>query len=515
MKRTLARNCPGYFLGLLLIGSTTLPAAEHEKQSNLAAALATITTPEVKRHVDVLASDAFEGREAGSRGGRAASTYLVEQLRRHQLKPAGQDEGYYQPLSNGYRNVLAMIEGSDPKLKDEVVLVCAHYDHVGYGTSRTSLGPIGLVHHGADDNASGTAGLLEVTEALTRLEPRPRRSILIAFFDGEEQGLLGSEHFVQHPTVPLDRIKLMINLDMIGRLTDNTVTVFGTRTSPGLRRIVSESNQEASLTLKFTRELKQNSDHYTFFARNIPILMLHTGLHGDYHRPSDTAEKIDSAGVRKISQLLFRIIDQLGNAPQLASFRPASRREAVFDEPKPPQPTLPPGRLGIDWKSDVDSASGVEIASVQADSAASRAGLKAGDRIVRCGEQAVGSGRQLRAAIVVAPSVIELSIVRKGEQAPSRVTAALAGKPQRVGVSWWEDNAEPGTLIVASVIPDSPADQAGIYAGDRIVEIAGAGFKDGEDFRKRSAEVTGLTDMTVERQGQIRALQIPLPAHPQ
>ncbi|MCE9555105.1 MAG: M20/M25/M40 family metallo-hydrolase [Planctomycetes bacterium] len=512
MKLNPARIGAGHLLGLLLVGSAALPAAEHEKQSNLAAAMATITTPEVKRHVDVLASDAFEGRDAGSRGGRAASTYLVEQLRRYPLKPAGQDEGYYQPLSNGFRNVLAMIEGSDSKLKDEVVMVCAHYDHVGYGTSRTSYGPIGLVHHGADDNASGTAGLLEVTEALTRLEPRPRRSILIAFFDGEEQGLLGSEHFVQHPTVPLDRIKLMINLDMIGRLTDNTVTVFGTRTSPGLRRLVSESNQESDLNLKFTRELKQNSDHHTFFARNIPILMLHTGLHGDYHRPSDTAEKIDSAGVRKISQLLFRIIEQLGNAPQLASFRPASRREAVFDEPNSPQPTLPLGRLGVDWKSDADSATGVEISNVQADSAASRAGLKAGDRIVKCGEQVIGNGGQLRAAIVVAPSMIELSIVRKDEKEPSTVKVELAGKPQRVGVSWWEDNAEPGTLIVAHVMADSPADQAGIRNGDRIVEIAGAGFKDGEEFRKRAAEMTGLTDVTVERQGRMRAMQIPLPA---
>ena len=499
-------------LALLPIGATTLSASEYEKQSNLAAAMATITTPEIKRHVDVLASDAFEGRDAGSRGGRAASTYLVEQLRRYPLKPAGQDEGYYQPLSNGFRNVLAMIEGSDPKLKDEVILVCAHYDHVGYGTSRTSYGPIGLVHHGADDNASGTAGLLEVTEALTRLQPRPRRSILIAFFDGEEQGLLGSEHFVEHPPVPLNRIKLMINLDMIGRLTDNTVTVFGTRTSPGLRRIVSESNQESDLMLKFTRELKQNSDHHTFFARNIPILMLHTGLHGDYHRPSDTAEKIDSAGVRKISQLLFRIIDQLGNAPQLASFRPASRREAVFDDPSVPQSAPPPGRLGIDWKSDAVAAAGVEISGVLADSAASRAGLKVGDRVVRCGAQAIDSGRQLRAAIVVAPRTIELGILRKDESKPAMVQVELAGKPQRVGVSWWEDNAEPGTLIVSSVLPDSPADQAGIRSGDRIVELAGTGFKDGEAFRKRAAESTGLTDMTIERQGRMRAVQIPLPA---
>jgi len=488
-----------------------LSAAEHETHTNLAAAMATITTPELKRHVDVLASTSFEGREAGSRGGRAASTYLVEQLRRYSLKPAGQDGGYYQSLTNNYRNVLAMIEGADPKLKDEIILVCAHYDHVGYGSSRTSLGPIGLIHHGADDNASGTAGLLEVTEALTRLSPRPRRSIMIAFFDGEEQGLIGSEHFANNPTVPLEKIKLMINLDMIGRLEKNTLTVFGTRSSPGLRRIVSEANQEAALNINFTRELKKNSDHHTFFSRDIPILMLHTGLHGDYHRPSDTPEKIDSEGIHRISQLLFRVIDQVGSAPQLGGFRAAARREAVVDGPAWPDVELPPGRLGVSWASDADSPRGVEIASVRADSPAAQAGLKTGDRIVRCDDQSITSGKQLRAAIVIAGSDIELGIVRHGETEPTPVKLELAGRPQRVGISWWEDNAEPGTLIVATVTPDSPADRAGIRTGDRVVELAGSGFKDGEEFRLRSATLAGLTDFTIERDGRMRALQANLP----
>jgi len=494
-----------------LLASPGLSAAENENSANLSAAMATITTPELKRHVDVLASSAFEGREAGSRGGRAASTYLVEQLRRHQLQPAGEDGGFYQSLSNSYRNVLAMVEGSDPKLKDEFILVCAHYDHVGYGSSRTSLGPIGLIHHGADDNASGTASLLEVAEALTRLSPGPRRSVLLAFFDGEEQGLIGSEHFATNPTVPLEKIKLMINLDMIGRLTDNTLTVFGTRSSPGLRRLVSEANLEAGLTLNFTRELKKNSDHHTFFSRNIPILMLHTGLHGDYHRPSDTPEKIDSAGIHRVSQLLFRMIDDLGNAPQVAGFRAAARREATALDPAWPVLELPPGRLGVSWASDVDSPKGVEIASVRADSPAARAGLKTGHRIVHCDGQTISSGKQLREAIVVARDHIELSVVRKDEAEPTPIKIELAGRPQRVGISWWEDNAEPGTLIVAAVTPDSPADRAGIRNGDRVVELAGAGFKDGEEFRLRSATLTGLTDVTIERTGRMQALQVPLP----
>ena len=514
-RPSLALRASVAVLGISLLSGPGVWAAENEAGRNLAAAMESITTPELRRHVDVLASDAFEGRNAGSRGGRAASTYLVEQLRRYKLKPAGMDEGYYQSLDNGYRNVLAMIEGSDPKLKHEYIVVGAHYDHVGYGTSTTSFGPLGLVHHGADDNASGTAGLLEVAEALTRLEQPPRRSILIAFWDGEEQGLIGSEHFVQHPTIPLANIKLMINLDMIGRLQNDTLTVFGTRTSAGLRRIVSESNQEAGLKLEFTREVKHNSDHHTFFTRGIPILMFHTGLHDDYHRPSDTVEKIDSAGIHKISQLLFRLVDHLGNAPEIAPFRGASRREAVTEEPGWVEVATPAGRLGIEWKTEGDAPQGVEIASVVAGSPAALAGLKTDDRIVRCGEQTIGSGRELRAAIVAAPRSVELGVVRSGEKEPSGVKVELNGRPQRVGVSWWEDNAEPGALIVASVTPDSPADRAGIRAGDRILEFGGAAFKDGEEFRVKSAQLHGLTDLTIERLGRLRPLQVPLPKTPQ
>jgi S1-C subfamily serine protease len=154
---------------------------------------------------------------------------------------------------------------------------------------------------------------------------------------------------------------------------------------------------------------------------------------------------------------------------------------------------------------------GVEIASVVADSAAARAGLKAGDRIVRCNNQAIINGHELRGSIVSAPPTIDLEVLRKDEKTPTTVKVELKGRPQRVGVSWWEDNAEPGSLIVARVTPDSPADRAGVRAGDRIMEFGGSSFKDGEEFRKRSAESSGLTDLTVERQGKVKALQIALP----
>ncbi len=189
------------------------------------AALNTITSAELGHHVDVLADDAFEGREAGSRGGRAAGGYLVQLLEENHIQPAGDDGGYYQSLDGGYRNVLGMIPGRDPQLQREFIVIGAHYDHVGFGTPRNSFGPTGSIHNGADDNASGTAGVLEVLQAFTMLPEAPRRSILFAFWDGEEKGLLGSKHWTSFPTVPLKQVVLVFNADMIGRLRNNRLEV--------------------------------------------------------------------------------------------------------------------------------------------------------------------------------------------------------------------------------------------------------------------------------------------------
>src|SRR5262249_39469180 len=156
----------------------------------LTAALATITIEDLRKHVDVLANDTFEGREAGSRGGHAAATYVGRELQRLKLPGGAADGGYYQGFGNQCRNILAVLEGSDPELKKDYIVISAHYDHVGYGNSTNSYGPTGYIHNGADDNASGVSGLLELIEAILQLDVRPKRSILFAFWDSEESGLL-------------------------------------------------------------------------------------------------------------------------------------------------------------------------------------------------------------------------------------------------------------------------------------------------------------------------------------
>src|SRR5262245_16819132 len=191
------------------------------------AATNSITAEDAQSFINTLADDSLEGRETGTRGGRAAGAYLGQQFQQFHLRGGGIDGGYYQPFGGSSRNLLGWIEGSDPELKKQYVFVTAHYDHVGYGNSRTSLGGIGQIHNGADDNASGDAGVLETAKAFTVLGQAPKRSVMFALWDAEEEGLLGSKYWIAHPTVPLASIAAVINVDMIGRLRNNRVLVYG------------------------------------------------------------------------------------------------------------------------------------------------------------------------------------------------------------------------------------------------------------------------------------------------
>ena len=241
----------------------------------------------------------------------------MKQLQQLGFQPAGDRGSYYQSFNGSCRNVIAMLEGSDPVLKKEIVVVGGHYDHVGYGTRRNSYGPWGYIHNGADDNASGIAGLLEVAQALQELPTAPRRTILLTFWDAEEKGLLGSRHWVTSPTIAFDRVKCFVNVDMIGRLANRRVEVYGTQSAAGLRQLVSRANS-TQLDLDFVWQMRDDSDHWPFFLQGVPVLMFHTGLHSDYHRPSDDVERLNHAGLEEISRLLFDTVYRLADVEQIA-----------------------------------------------------------------------------------------------------------------------------------------------------------------------------------------------------
>ncbi|MFO7901309.1 MAG: M28 family peptidase [Planctomycetota bacterium] len=498
----------GLFLLVFLLGPAPLLSVEHAENRAFRTAINSITTTELGHHVDVLADDSFEGREAGTAGGRAAGRYLCEAMEDDGIEPAGEDGGYFQLFGNGYRNLLGMIRGRDPKLQHKYIVVGAHYDHVGYGTHENSFGPIGQIHNGADDNASGTAGVLEVMQAFSMLPEPPRCSILFAFWDGEEKGLLGSKHFVRYPTVPLEDVVMVLNCDMIGRLRERRLKVHGARTAGGLRRLVCKANTECEMCLDFVWDVQPSSDHSPFFRDDVPFLMFHTGLHDNYHRPSDDAERVNDKGVRRVSELLFRVTHELSESPQRISFREQARRESnhtrsQFEQAASPAPT----RLGVSWSRD-DAGPGLQLTQVIPGSPADQGGLRVGDRLLEFSGRKIQGGDQFRLVVLAAPPRTYAMVERPGETEPVKVPVNPRGTPVRLGISWKQDAADPSMVILTRVIPGSAADQAGLRVGDRIYAVDGQGFADGKAFGNLARRRPGPLRLKVERDGIIEHMTV-------
>ena len=416
-------------LGVTMVGlaATPLPAAE--------ASPGAVQAADAGRHVAALAADALEGREAGSRGGRAAGAYVVEELRRLGLQPAGDAGTYYQPFGS-MRNILALVPGDDPDCAHELVLVGAHYDHVGYGTPATSNGPTGFIHNGADDNASGVAGVLEIAEALVGGTTRPRRSVLLAFWDGEEKGLLGSWHFVRERPPPLAAMRpvFSVNLDMIGRLRGSRVEVYGIRSGLGLRRLLVDANRGPGLDLDFDWDIVDDSDHFPFLASAVPTVMLHTGLHDEYHRPGDDAHLVDPGGIAAVSEvalaLLLAVADAEGGAPV---FRAACREEgnaarAALEAALPIDPVAPKPRWGMSTRRDGGDPSAPVVVRVVPGTPLAEAGLLVGDRILAIDGVAVHDHDDLLARMAAAGDAVGISIDRRGRLVG--LTVRGAGPPR-------------------------------------------------------------------------------------
>ena len=433
---------------MLVIGVVSALAGRAAPAAELmATAHASIRAGDAQRHVAALADDAFEGREGGSRGGRAAGAYVVGHLEKLGLEPAGDAGGYYQQLG-GMRNILALARGSDPSVAGELIVVGAHYDHVGYGNASNSYGPFGFVHNGADDNASGVAGLLEVAEAMQHLPRRPRRPILFAFWDGEEKGLLGSYHFLRVRPAALSGMKIVfsVNLDMIGRLRGERLEVYGARTAEGLRSAVVRSNNRPGavpLELFFDWAIEDDSDHYPFIAAGIPTVMFHTGLHDQYHRPSDDVQLVNYDGIEPVARLTLDFVTALADDPAPPrAFRPQARREndasrkaleaAVPIAARPTAPAAggpsaapPRGRWGIGTRADICEPAAPVIVRVSEGTSADRAGLRSGDRVVAIDSVACRGQDDMVARLAAAGRQVAIDVDRKGRI--ERVTLSAEG----------------------------------------------------------------------------------------
>ena len=217
-------------------------------------------------------------------------------------------------------NLIGLLPGSDPSLKDEYVVVGGHFDHIGFGNNPTDRGKTERIHNGADDNASGSAAVIELARAFTSLKKRPRRNLLFMAFNAEERGLLGSRHYVNKPTVPLTNIVTMINLDMVGRGASG-LDIGGVGTSPGFKPMVDALATNFELKVKTNPGGKAPSDNTSFYNKNIPVLFFYTGKHDDYHKPTDDWQRIDTAEIQSVTRLAYLSADRIANGAERPEFR--------------------------------------------------------------------------------------------------------------------------------------------------------------------------------------------------
>lgn len=279
------------------------------------------------------------------------------------------------------RNVITVIEGNDPILRNEYIVIGAHFDHLGFGGhgSGSRMPDTIAIHNGADDNASGTAGIIELAERLSGDKKTFRRSVVLMAFGAEEMGLLGSQFFVSNPVIDLKDVKVMINFDMIGRLdtASNSVMVAGTGTAVEMENILTDYEKNTGLSFGHSPEGYGASDHASFYASGVPVLFFSTGAHKDYHTPMDDADKINYQGEKEILDYVYPIIIDLINRDDNLTFKEAG----------PKKKTTGYGRglkvkLGIMPDFTSSKNDGLGVGGVTNGGPASKAGMLKGDKII-------------------------------------------------------------------------------------------------------------------------------------
>ncbi|HYE97292.1 MAG TPA: M28 family peptidase [Planctomycetota bacterium] len=332
------------------------PAAGAAKKAE-----AVIAPETLRRHATFLSSDDLEGRAAGWPGNDKAGDYIADVFKAAGLQPAGDQGTYFQAFKVGgrpTRNVVGLLEGRDPALKDEIVVVGAHYDHVGT-SGQPDFGRLGGrggddgIWNGADDNASGTSTLLGIAEAMGKGNLRARRTIVFIAFSGEEAGLIGSAFYTRKPVGTIDRHVFMLNLDMVGRNPHRPIELHGVGSAEGgvIRQVAERAVAAADLNAKLNDGVKLvggDSDHSSFRDKRIPYAFFFSGFHADYHRPSDTADKLAYDNMAKVGRASVDILLGIGDLDERPRFSGAAAgprfRLPDFGEP----PTGPsPRRLGV------------------------------------------------------------------------------------------------------------------------------------------------------------------------
>jgi Zn-dependent M28 family amino/carboxypeptidase len=344
----------------------------------------------IRNHIKILASDSLEGRGAGSKGEQMAAAYIQKQFSDLHLVPKGVDNSYSQPFTftsgvhgtgeqKSSSNLVAYLDNEAAT----TIIIGAHYDHLGLGGGGNSLeaNSDGMIHNGADDNASGVAGVLELARYFQSNKVKEKNNFLFILFSAEELGLFGSKYFADNPTIDMNHVTYMINLDMVGRLdsVSKALSVSGTGTSPAWEPALAKLSTP-EVKIKTDSSGTGPSDHTSFYLKNIPVLHFFTGSHRDYHKPSDDWEKINYAGEVDVLKIIVALILDLESQPKLAFLTTKSKSMSTASSFKV--------TLGI-MPSYTSSEKGLQVDGVSEGRPAFHAGIKTGDLIIKMGDMEI------------------------------------------------------------------------------------------------------------------------------
>ncbi len=343
-----------------------------------------------------LASETLKGRELGSKELDLAAEYIATHFREAGLLPGGDNNDYYQVWQQNVgkpkgeitlRNVIGILPGTNPQLEPQSLIISAHYDHLGTGWPEVRAGNAGKIHYGADDNASGIAVLLELARQ-TAQKWRPERSIIFIAFTGEETGLLGARHYINTARkYPVKNINAVLNLDTVGRLGENPVTIFGTGTAQEFIHIFRGASFVTGINVKPVQDDFGSSDQAAFIAAGVPAVQFFASAHEDYHRPGDVIDKIDSAGLVKVASILKESAEYLSNRiePLNTTLTPSSA--SADHAASQPQSTR---KISLGTVPDFAyQGEGVRISDVLPGSPAQQAKLQAGDILLQISDQPI------------------------------------------------------------------------------------------------------------------------------
>lgn len=395
---------------------------------SLSANAQTISENSIKKHISFLASDDLHGRGTSSDDEKKAADYIAKEFKKYGLAPGNKNSYLYDftfkkslnphdtstanvPERKGI-NVVGFLDNKAPY----TIVIGAHYDHLGLGHDHNSLdaNPDGKVHNGADDNASGTSGVLELANYFSSNKKTEKYNFLFMCFSGEELGLLGSKKWCENPSYPLDKINYMVNMDMIGRLSDSTkkLIIYGVGTSPVWVPMID--------TLKSDLSIKKDSagigpsDQTSFYLKNIPVLHFFTGQHSDYHKPGDDIDKINYKGELKVLEYIIRVINNTEGMDKLA-----------FLKTKAPDTGKGGFKVTMGIMPDYTfEGKGLKVDGVSDGKPAAKAGVLKGDLIIQLGEYPINSVQDYMKALgnfKKGDSTI-VRVIREGKEVMLNVT---------------------------------------------------------------------------------------------